>query len=316
MFDARQDLTPAAVDLLLTIAEMPRAAIAGAILMDHYGAVAPALLERGLLTAGGDEPTTTSMADHDDVPVTVTWSPEHRAVGYFSPTAGWVVVPTDRLSSYVLAFDKLLPCMLAPLFASKHRSVVPLLPDLLWEVGEVQLPGRAKPVPLWVGRRFGDAGVWSQFVGLTHTRAAPGLRIVLSFTPGARIPTEILNGHAIISVKDVARHADGLMIDPDLLAARVASGGRSTDALITVAAEGAAVTVRGKRYKFTGSKQRAIIRQLYESWESGEPERLTTEVLEIAGYRDSVNTLGKAFSGNRDWKTFIGEGRGYCWMFA
>lgn len=316
MSDVRQDLTPAAVDLLLTIAEMPRAAIAGAILMDHYGAVAPALLERGLLAAGGHEPTTTSMADHDDVPVTVTWSPEHRAVGYFSPTAGWVVVPTDRLSTYVLAFDKLLPEMLAPLFASRHRSVVPLLPGLLWEVGEVQLPGRAKPVPLWVGRRFGDPNVWSQFAGLTHTRAAPGLRIVLSLTPGARIPAEILNGHAIISVKDVARHADGLMIDPDLLAARVASGGRSTDALITVAAEGAAVTVRGKRYKFTGSKQRAIIRQLYESWESGEPERLTTEVLEIAGYRDSVNTLGKAFSGNRDWKTFIGEGRGYCWMFA
>lgn len=67
--------------------------------------------------------------------------------------------------------------------------------------------------------------------------------------------------------------------------------------------------MRGKRYKFTGSKQRAIIRQLYEAWVSGEPERLTTEVLEIAGYRDSVNTLGKAFSGNRDWKTFIGEGR-------
>jgi hypothetical protein len=43
---------------------------------------------------------------------------------------------------------------------------------------------------------------------------------------------------------------------------------------------------------------------------------LTAEVLEIAGYRDSVNTLGKAFSGNRVWKTFIGEGRGYCWMFA
>ena len=316
MSDPRQGLTPAAVDLLLTIAEMPRAAIAGAILMDHYGAVAPALLERGLLAASGHELTTTSMADHDDVPVAVTWSPDHRAFGYFSPTAGWIVVPADRLSTYVLAFEKLLPHMLAPLFASKHRSVVPLLPDLLWEVGEVQLPGRAKPVPLWVGRRLGDAGVWKQFAGLTHTRAAPGLRIVLGFTPGGRIPAEILNGHAIISVKDVARHADGLVIDPDLLAARVASGAASTDALITVVAAGAVVTVRGKRYKFTGSKQRAIIRQLYEAWESGEPERLTTEVLEIAGYRDSVNTLGKAFSGNRDWKTFIGEGRGYCWMFA
>ncbi len=316
MSDPRQELTPAAVDLLLTIAEMPKAAIAGAILMDHYGAVAPALLELGLLAADGHEPTTTSMADHDDVPVTVTWSPEHRAFGYFSPTAGWIVVPADRLSTYVLAFDKLLPLMLAPLFASRLRSMVPLLPGLLWEVGDVQLPGRAKPVPLWIGRRFGDPNVWSQFAGLIHTRAAPGLRIVLGFTPGGRIPAEILDGHAIISVKDVARHADGLIIDPDLMAARVASGGRSTDALITMAADGASVTVRGRLYSFPGSKQRAVIRHLYKAWAAGNPVCLTTVVLDAAGYRDSVNTLGKAFARNEDWKAFIEEGGGRCWIFA
>ena len=226
------------------------------------------------------------------------------------------MVPADRLSTYVLAFDKLLPQMLAPLFASRQRSVIPLLPGLLWEVGEVQLPGRVKPVPLWVGRRLGDPSVWKQFSDLTHARAAPGLRIVLSFTPAARIPAGVLNGHAIISVKDVARQADGLVIDPDLLAARVASGAATTDALITMAADGAAVTVRGELYKFTGPKQRAIIRQLFEAWLSGAPERLTAEVLEIAECGSTVNTLGKAFSGNKDWKTFIGEGRGYCWMFV
>ncbi len=79
-----------------------------------------------------------------------------------------------------------------------------------------------------------------------------------------------------------------------------------------MAADGAAVTVYGKRYSFSGSKQRAVIRQLFEAWQSGQPERLTAEVLENAGYSDSVNTLAKAFSKRPDWRDFIEEQHGRC----
>jgi hypothetical protein len=316
MSDANRALASAAVDLLSVIAETPGAEIAGAVLMDHYGAVAPRLLDLGVLIPEGHETTTTSLADHDDVPVTVIWSAEHRAFGYFSATAGWVTVPADRLAMYRIAFDKLLRQLVAPLFASKHITLAPLLPNLLWEVGDVKVPGRSKRVPLWIGRGLGDPKVWSRFSETVHARPAPGLRIVLSLTPADRLPAQVLQGHSIVGVRDIVDHARGLVVDPDLLAARIASGSSSSGALITMAADGASVTVRGRRYAFTGSKQRAVIRQLYEAWQAGSPECLTAKILDDAGNSGSVNTLAKAFSRREDWRDFIREERGRCWMFV
>lgn len=316
MSDTNRALAPAAVDLLSVIAETHGAEIAGAVLMDHYGAVAPRLLALGVLIPEGHEATTTSLADHDDVPVTVTWSAEHRAFGYFSATAGWVTVPADRLTMYRIAFDKLLRQLVAPLFASKHKALTSLLPNLLWEVGDVKVPGRSKRVPLWIGRRLADPKVWSRFSETVRARPAPGLRIVLSLTPADRLPAQVLQGHSIICVRDVMDHARGLVVDPDLLAARIASGSPSSGALITMAADGASVTVGAKHYKFSGSKQRAVIRQLYKAWKAGSPECLTAKILDDAGNSGSVNTLAKAFSGRKDWRDFIKEERGRCWMFV
>jgi len=315
MSEAEQGLPRAEGDLLSAIAETPKATISGAVLMDYYGAVAPTLLDRGLLVPQGYETATTSLADHDDVPVTVTWSPEHQGYGYFSPSAGWVTVPADRLVTYRIAFERLLHQVAAPLFASKRVTPTPLLPDLLWELGDVKLLGRSQPVPLWIGRRIADAGVWSQFVEIVRVRPAPGLRIVLSLTPGDRLPAHILNGHSIIPVRDVAQHYTGLAVDPDLLAARVGAGSAPTNALIVMAADGASLTVRGRSYGFPGSKQRAVIRHLHNAWRTVRPECLTVDVLNSAGYRDTVNTLAKAFSGRTDWRDFIHEQQGRCWMF-
>ena len=52
--------------------------------------------------------------------------------------------------------------------------------------------------------------------------------------------------------------------------------------------------VRGKRYAFSGSKQRSIVRQLFEAWSTGNPECLTASVLETAEYSPNINTLAKA----------------------
>ncbi|NKD87728.1 hypothetical protein HEQ72_05340 [Haematospirillum sp. 15-248] len=245
----------------------------------------------------------------------MSWSPEHRGYGYFSPSAGWVPVSDGQMASFGINFEKLFKRMLERLDLSTRASPTVLLPDLLWEIGEVRLPGRSKRVPLWIGRRLADPKVWGRFADTVRARPAPGLRIVLSLTPADRLPAQIHQGHSIIAVRDIVDHASGLVVDSDLLAARVATGTTSTDALITMAADGAFVTVGGKRYAFPGSKQRAVIRQLYEAWAAGKPECLTVEVLENAEYSSSVNTLNKAFSGRTDWRDFIKEEHGRCWMF-
>jgi len=315
MPDRQPSLDQQTIDILLSVIETPHAVVTSAALDGFYAAKAPALKASGLLELKDHRRAAVSLADHDDEPVNLSWSPEHRGYGYFSPSAGWVPVSDSKMASFGISFEKLFEHLLDRLDLSTRASPTILLPDLLWEIGEVRLPGRSKRVPLWIGRRLADPKVWSRFAETVRARPAPGLRIVLSLTSADRLPALIHQGHSIIAVRDIVDHASGLVVDPDLLAARIASGTTSTDALIAMAADGASVTVRGKRYAFSGSKQRAVIRQLYEAWEAGKPECLTAEVLEAAGYSDSVNTLAKAFSRNSDWREFIAEGKGRCWMF-
>ncbi|WP_281301867.1 MULTISPECIES: hypothetical protein [unclassified Iodidimonas] len=303
-----------AADLLLSVIETPDAVIGGSVLDSYYGRVAPALKASGILQSKDHSRAAVSLVDHEDEPVNLTWCPKHRAYGYFSPSAGWVNVPGNQLATYRVNFGMLLEQLLERLDISPRTAPVELVPDLLWEVGDARLPGRSKRISVWIGRRLSDAATWKRFIDAARKRPAPGLRIVLSFTPGNRLPTDVHLGHALIAVRDVADH-NGLAVISELLAARVAAGSQLTDDLIAMAADGASLTVRGTRHSFSGSKQRAIIRQLYDAWRSGHPELLTAEVLESAGYSTSVNTLAKAFSGRPEWREFIKEENGRCWLF-
>lgn len=308
-------LDPVAAGLLRRVIETPRCRITADALADHGGA-GISLQSSGLIEPDGFETTTASLADHDDTPVTVTRSADAAGYRYFSPTSGWVAVAADRLGLFRVNFGILFGHLLQQLDMTAQATPTTLVADALWEVGEVRLSGRTKRVPLWVARRLNDPKVWASFVETVRLRPAPGLRVVLSFTPADRLPAQVLNGHAIISIEDVGHQRDSLVVDNSILAARVASGTVSTDALIVMAADGASLTVHGKRYAFPGSKQRAIIRHLYEAWTSGIAECSTTEVLEAAGSSGSVNTIAKAFSGRTDWREFIKVEQGRCWLFA
>ena len=299
---------------MLSVVETPDAVISGSVLDGYYGQVAPALKAAGILQPTDHSRAAVSLVDHEDEPVSLIWSPEHRAYGYFSPAAGWVSVPGDQLAMSRVNFSKLIGQLVERLDLSPRTASVELVPDLLWEVGDARLPGRSKRTAVWIGRRLGDPAIWRTFIDAARKRPAPGLRVVLSLTPRNRLPTDVHLGHTLIDVRDVADH-NGLAVVPDLLAARIAAGSQLSHDLITMAADGASLTVRGTRHAFSGSKQRAIIRQLYGAWKSGHPELLTAEVLETAGYSTSVNTLAKAFSGRSEWRDFIREENGRCWLF-
>lgn len=302
------------VELLLAILGSPTGKIAGAVLSDYHARHSAQLLTANLLEPCGHAAAAASLADHDDEPISLTWSAERKGYGYFSSPAGWVSVPAERLVLYQVSFEKLFSRIVADLDLPRGATCRALIPNLLWEAGDVRLPGRGRRVPLWIGRRLGDPDAWKRFAEVIRLRPAPGLRILLSLTPAKHLSAQIHQGHEIISVQDVAGH-DGLAVDPALLAARVASGGHMGNQAIIMAADGAAISVRGKRYVFSGSKQRSIIRQLHDALQSGTAECLTAEVLESAGFKTSVNTLAKAFSKRVDWREFIAEENGRCWIF-
>ena len=70
-----------AADLLLSVIETPDAVISGSVLDGYYGRIAPALKAAGILQPKDHLRAAVSLADHEDEPVNLTWSPEHRAYG-------------------------------------------------------------------------------------------------------------------------------------------------------------------------------------------------------------------------------------------
>lgn len=299
------------VQLVQSILQTPDALITGAALDGFHSRSAEALKVSGVLQPDGHQLAAVSLSDHDDEAITLTWSPEEGGYGYFSPSAGWVSVPSERLTSFSINYSVLFQLLLKALGVSSRNDPEELVPGLVWEVGDVRLPGRAKRIPIWIARRLAIPTVWSAFVNAAKERPAPGLRVVINLTAG-RVNEATFRGHEIINLHDVI--GTGLEIDSDILAARVSSGAPISDAPIVVNADGASVNVRGKMYSFTGVKQRAIIRHLYQAWQSGEPKCQKMAVFEAAECGASVNTLAKAFSGRSDWREFIQEKDGYCWI--
>lgn len=308
-----QPVDDGALALIEAIAGTRDARVSASVLSTYRREAGAVLQGLGLLARIGDEPIAPSLADHDDEPVLLSPSTDGRSVGYFSPTAGWVTPSQGDLGIFGLQFGVLFAALLDGLDCVPAVQPRELVSGLVWEAGAARLPGRAARVPVWLARRLSDQEVWDAFRDQIGRRPSPGLRLVLSLTPESRLPRAYVEGHEIVDVRSVIVAGGELRIDPQILAARLAHG-RDTGEPITMSADGGVITVRGKTYSFTGAKQRAIVRYLFEAWQRGEPQCLTAAVLEAAESSDQVRTLARAFSGREDWREFIGEEGGRCWI--
>lgn len=83
----------------------------------------------------------TSLVDHDDEPVNLGWSPEQRAYGYFSPAAGWVTVDSERLQVFRFDANAFLGRVTSRLDLPRYARPAERIPRILWELGDVRLPG-------------------------------------------------------------------------------------------------------------------------------------------------------------------------------
>jgi hypothetical protein len=101
------------------------------VLSDYYEQQAGQLMAANLFEACGHQLVTTSMADHDDAPVSLTWSAEHNGYGYFSPSAGWIAVPDERLAVLDIKFPVVLAQMMVRFDIASRGGAVPLVPELL-----------------------------------------------------------------------------------------------------------------------------------------------------------------------------------------
>jgi len=299
MRDNGSGLSPAALELLLSAIETPETVISGVVLDDYHSSEALVLKATGLLKPHGHEAAVASQADHDDAPVTLSWSAENGGLGYFSPTAGWVTVPDDQIARFQVDVPAVIGELMDRVDWPSRSRPVPLVPDLLWEIGDVRLGRRTQRVPIWFARRLHEPSVWRQIKYVAKNRPAPRLRVVLTSTPSHRFPDETIAGHHLVALRDVIDSASRLAINPDILAARL-DGSLAPDIgeALYLSPDGKQLVINGDiTIRFRSDYHIAIIRRLVTGFREG--KRFTArELLDHA--QSSSDTLRQAF-GTKKW---------------
>jgi len=307
-------LSKRAIDLLLRVMEARSTSLQASALHQVSRGATDALLKAKLLVPSGHVPVVAGMDDYEDEPMEASWSAELKSYGYLDSTGRWITVTDQDIAAcrvdYGLAFAK----MLVAFERAGPSSPTLLHAGLIWDVGTIKLAGAKAPVPVWFARRLGDPGAWVQFEALIGRKPPQEIRIILTSTPGGRIPETSQKRNHIISVADVAGDPAKLAISPQILGARVFPGQAQRRFPIDHSDDYGIVWLLGETLSFGSDKQRQLLGLLFEAYWSGSPVCRTAVVLFEAGYGDSTNSFSKVFSGREDWRSFIKYADGNCWI--
>lgn len=263
-------LDRAAIALLLRILEAPRAVLSPMAFNDFHGPAGQKLMDWGLLRAEGHQTAVASRND-PDLLIPLTWSPNDRAFGYFDPVDGWVLADSGALLEYAVSIPAVVKRLL---FGIDMRPAEPnpVLDDLLWDAGDVRLPGVKKRVPVWFARRVGPKDVWDRVRQEVVARPAATTRIVLTSTSRSRLPDGVPTGTVLISLPDLVRSSlslNGASLKSGMFQPPVSRGRQEP---LVVSGAGAMVRLYGDEFRIGGTKQRAIIEYLYRRYLAGELE--------------------------------------------
>jgi hypothetical protein len=294
MSDAERALRRCSVQLLLEILELPEPALSGVAADALGGDGARDLLGLGLLKPSGHEAIAASTADHDDAPVTLSWSPESGGYGYFSPTAGWVTIRAEQVARYAADVDAILGGLTSQVHRLGRDGPRPIVRDLVWDLGAFRLGRGPQHTSIWFGRRLFDREAWRQLREAAHARPAPRVRIVLTSTTARRLTGAALAGHHLIPLEELIGGDRGMTLDPEVLLARV-SGTGSPDIAepLYLSPDGRRLVINGGvAIDLKSAIHIAIIRKLVEGHRAGRRYG-AREVLEIAG--SSAMSFARAF---------------------
>lgn len=307
-------LTKKAVDLLLRVMETRAAKVQAATLRQVAPRATDELLGAKLLVASGHIPVVTTMDTFEDEPIPAEWCAESRQFGYHNSVGRWISVDADELTALAVDYGLALAKMLVAFERAGPSRPIPLIPDLVWEAGTIKLTGAKAPVPVWFARRLADPAVWQGLDALFARRQPDEVRVILTSTPGARIPNTVNKRNVVVSVADVANAQGQLAISPHALVTRVFPGQVQHRFPIDHSEDCGIVWHRGETLTFGGDKQRRFLQILFAAyWSKSQVLRLAA-VLEEVGYGHKVNTLTKAFGrGAEKWR-FIKVEDGNCWI--
>jgi len=307
-------LSKRTIDLLLRAMEARSPSLQASTLHQVSRRATDMLLEAKLLVANGHVPVVAAMDDYEDEPIEAIWSPEQKSFGYHNSTGRWIKVDNQEIAACKVDYGLALARMLVAFERAGPPSPAPLIADLVLDVGTIKLSGTKAPVPVWFARRLGDPAVWAQLDGLLVRRPPEEVRVILTSTPGDRIPINTQKRNVVVGVADVFGAPGKLAISPQALGSRVFPGQAQHEFPIDHSEDCGFVWHRGETLIFGGDKQRQLLQLLFAAYWSKSPVLRVTTLLVEVGYGDQVNTLKKAFGRRNDWQHFIKFDDGNCWI--
>jgi len=272
------------------------------------------LLDARLLVATGRIPVVAAMDAYEDEPIPAEWCPERGQYGYRNSVGRWITVEAGEIAACVVDFPLAFAKMLVAFERAGPSRPSPLIDGFVWDVGTIRLTGTKSPVPVWFARRLSDPAIWTRLDALLERRPPEEVRVILTSTPGDRIPITPNKRNVIVGVADVLGTPGKLAISPQSLGARVFPGRVQRRFPIDHSEECGLVWHRGETLTFGGDKQRRLLQILFAAYWSKSPVLRIAAVLEEAGYGSQVNTLKKAFGRRNDWQRFIRFDDGNCWI--
>lgn len=302
-----------AVDLLLTLMEAPEARLSGATLQDFYPDAGAALIHANALKADGHEPVITGMADHDDLPVRVTWRIEVGGYAYFSPSAGWVKVESERLTRYRVDFDWFLGFVAVAVKITGSRRWQCLVPGILWDLGEAWI-GKRKAT-FFLGRRLSTSQTLDEVCDALTRRVGRPPGLLLTTTRRLARHVRIPGQHRIVTLTDCLRSDNtGPRLDLEVIGG-VYAGLRPQRAaqLIEANADFRIVRAKSETFVFRGDKQRQVIEYMYERWLDGVERVSIAEMMDDLSFPIATR-LRDLFKKHPAWEKLVKEEGGSAWF--
>ncbi|CDK99124.1 conserved protein of unknown function [Magnetospirillum gryphiswaldense MSR-1 v2] len=307
-------LSETGLRFLLGFAELARPVISSGILAEQLGGEARALIDAGYLIPDGNRKTVLVTFGESEVDVPVVRDGITGQFRCFHPDRGFLDVDPLRLGTFRLDADRLPEIVISLLGMPANTRPMTLVPDHLWDLGQDYLT--KKKFPIYMARRLGRPDIHERIGEALVPRRTRGPSLLLTageFPKHLALPPEY---RAIAIANGLVSNNHGVQLDKAILRGTLLGCVVPTDnGPLTHSADFDVVTVHGKDYVFRGPKQRDVVRQLVEAFLAGQGRCLTAKVLEGAECSDSVNTLAKVFSGRKDWREFITEEGGSCWIF-
>lgn len=295
MPDPRPQLSSAAIRLIgnLVGTEPPLLSAAAFDLLPETSE----LLRAGLLCEAGHEMVVVAQTPEGEEPVEVLVTDDAEGWGRFSPSDGWLDVAPRRLTRWALDVDRF-----ASLLAQGRQPAV--IDRLLWNLGNMRLPARPKPVEVWLARA--TRGQWDRIrLGLLEHPASQRRVLLLAGSDGGG---DQLPRTTLVPLVEVI--SSDLKIDPARVSARLESRVPSTARLV-IRDDGAEVELDGVTHRFEkGVQQKRVIAYLEQALRRGRRAVSVPEVVEELGL--SSNRLRELFKGHPTWTELLFERGGMC----